>query len=203
MSEYRIAAIPTAYKGRQYRSRLEARWAAFFDLLGWQHEYEPFDLGKWSPDFLLTGRYGATLLVEIKPIQQFSRSVADKMVAACFARGMQREVCGYLLLGLAPTLVSSIPMVGWHGTPYSDEPRADWCAAPLSWVPDAERPLLRPDVIRVQQVIWKEGGPKELELDAVLEERHSVPIDTLQDYPEHTMRLWAQATNVVQWKPPA
>jgi len=33
-----IAAIPTLYKDVQFRSRLEAKWAAFFDLLGWDSE---------------------------------------------------------------------------------------------------------------------------------------------------------------------
>ena len=32
---------PTLYNGRRYRSRLEARWAAFFDLVRWPFEYEP------------------------------------------------------------------------------------------------------------------------------------------------------------------
>ena len=31
----KIAAIPTTYSGVVFRSRLEARWAAFFDLCGW------------------------------------------------------------------------------------------------------------------------------------------------------------------------
>jgi len=48
---YTVKAHPTMYNGVQYRSRLEARWAAFFDLIGWQHEYEPIDLPGWSPDF--------------------------------------------------------------------------------------------------------------------------------------------------------
>ncbi len=26
---------------------------AFFDLLDWPHEYEPLDLNRWMPDFLL------------------------------------------------------------------------------------------------------------------------------------------------------
>ena len=34
--DYTIDSIPTVYKGRNYRSRLEAKWAAFFDLCGWQ-----------------------------------------------------------------------------------------------------------------------------------------------------------------------
>jgi len=30
---YTIPAIPTRYNGVNFRSRLEAKWAAFFDLL--------------------------------------------------------------------------------------------------------------------------------------------------------------------------
>lgn len=48
-----MAAIPTRYSGVQFRSRLEARWAAFFDLLGWKWEYEPIDLAGYIPDFIV------------------------------------------------------------------------------------------------------------------------------------------------------
>lgn len=64
----KYAAIPTFYKGVRFRSRLEARWAAFFDIAGWPWEYEPVDLDGWIPDFILTGRKGNKILVEIKPI---------------------------------------------------------------------------------------------------------------------------------------
>jgi hypothetical protein len=46
-----LTAIPTRYGGVQFRSRLEARWAAFFDLAGWRWQYEPIDLAGWIPDF--------------------------------------------------------------------------------------------------------------------------------------------------------
>ena len=39
MSEFK--AVQTEYKGYLFRSRLEARWAVFFDTLGIQWEYEP------------------------------------------------------------------------------------------------------------------------------------------------------------------
>lgn len=55
--------IKTFYKGLWFRSRLEATWAAFFDNLGWEWEYEPCDFDGWIPDFLLEGKY----FVEIKP----------------------------------------------------------------------------------------------------------------------------------------
>ncbi len=59
-----IAAIPTKYSGVQFRSRLEARWAAFFDLLGWTWAYEPIDLDGYIPDFILTAD---RRLIEVKP----------------------------------------------------------------------------------------------------------------------------------------
>lgn len=51
-----IKAIETEYNGYKFRSRLEARWAVFFDALGVKYEYEPegFELpsGKrYLPDF--------------------------------------------------------------------------------------------------------------------------------------------------------
>lgn len=36
-----MQAIETRYKGYRFRSRLEARWAVFFDALGIEWEYEP------------------------------------------------------------------------------------------------------------------------------------------------------------------
>ncbi len=48
-------AIETRYKGYRFRSRLEARWAVFFDALGltWEYEPEGFELksGRYLPDF--------------------------------------------------------------------------------------------------------------------------------------------------------
>lgn len=57
------AGIPTVYAGIRFRSRLEARWAAFFTEIGWTWEYEPFDLEGYIPDFLIQGDH--PLLVEI------------------------------------------------------------------------------------------------------------------------------------------
>src|SRR5690625_7748698 len=53
-----IKPIETRYKGYRFRSRLEARWAVFFDALGieWQYEPEGYVLedGTWYlPDFWL------------------------------------------------------------------------------------------------------------------------------------------------------
>jgi hypothetical protein len=71
---YDIKAIPTTYNGVRFRSRLEARWAAFFDLARVKWHYEPFDLDGWAPDFLIAAPVREfdqpiiNVLVEVKPI---------------------------------------------------------------------------------------------------------------------------------------
>lgn len=55
-----IKPIETYYKGYRFRSRLEARWAVFFDALGLRWEYEPegfvLPSGRYYlPDFKLHG----------------------------------------------------------------------------------------------------------------------------------------------------
>lgn len=53
-----IKSINTFYNGNYFRSRMEARWAVFFNECGIKYDYEPngFDLGnglKYLPDFYL------------------------------------------------------------------------------------------------------------------------------------------------------
>lgn len=57
-----IKPIETVYNGYRFRSRLEARWAVFFDAMGIKYEYEPegfeFEDGtKYLPDFLIFARH--------------------------------------------------------------------------------------------------------------------------------------------------
>ena len=74
--EYTIVARPTEYKGVMFRSRLEARYAAFFDLVGWEWDYEPHDLSGWIPDFLVKFKCPCkycsgvhSLYAEVKPYE--------------------------------------------------------------------------------------------------------------------------------------
>lgn len=76
---YDIKAIPTRYNSVQFRSRLEARWAAFFDLSGIKWEYEPFDLDGWAPDFLLLGNK-VEILVEVKPTSDDNQNPFQKAI---------------------------------------------------------------------------------------------------------------------------
>ncbi len=86
------------YRGTQFRSRLEARWAAFFDLIGWRWVYEPFDAGGYIPDFLIAGR--TPLLVEVGPcmvVDDYREKAAkpDRAVAS-----LSRDL---LVVGVSPT----------------------------------------------------------------------------------------------------
>lgn len=69
--KYNIKSIETKYAGRVFRSRHEANWAAYFDLLRWEWEYEPFDLDGWLPDFQIKGNIHSKkdILVEVKPYE--------------------------------------------------------------------------------------------------------------------------------------
>jgi hypothetical protein len=67
-----IKAIETQYKGYRFRSRLEARWAVFFDALGVALEYEPegFELPsgeRYLPDFRIKLPGAPAMFVEVKP----------------------------------------------------------------------------------------------------------------------------------------
>ena len=63
-----MQAIETSYKGYRFRSRLEARWAIFFDTLGIEYEYElqgyETEIIRYLPDFWLPD---IKLWVEVKP----------------------------------------------------------------------------------------------------------------------------------------
>lgn len=63
-----IKAIETEYNGYKFRSRLEAKWAVFFDLAGIKYEYEPEgykqeDGAQYLPDFYLPD---ANVYAEVK-----------------------------------------------------------------------------------------------------------------------------------------
>jgi hypothetical protein len=112
-----MSGIPTLYDGIQYRSRLEAKWAAFFDLLGWPFQYEPFDLKGWIPDFLILGKY--QVLVEVKPVMEFPERVASQIDRSCPPTGRGRECVNdqeVLILGcslLIPVAANYGHSLGW------------------------------------------------------------------------------------------
>lgn len=77
-----VKAIETAYNGYRFRSRLEARWAVYFDALdvAWLYEEEGFDLGalgRYLPDFWFP-KWGA--FGEVKP-KEFTPTERAKAAA--------------------------------------------------------------------------------------------------------------------------
>lgn len=95
-----IAPIQTVYKGYRFRSRLEARWAVFFDAMGWVWEYESDGYvvfgERYLPDFWLPE---FKTFIEIKP-ETYS----------------EREML--LCRGLAELTQTSVILV--HGLPRDD-----------------------------------------------------------------------------------
>lgn len=87
--QYKYKAVATKYNKTLYRSRLEAQWAAFFDLINWGYAYEPIDLQKWSPDFVITTTAGSKFLVEVKPSRLADINLRMKVgIATNFSDGI-------------------------------------------------------------------------------------------------------------------
>jgi len=89
-----IKPIETIYKGYRFRSRLEARWAVFFDALGIEWEYEPEgfelgDLGWYLPDFYLPS---LDMWAEVKPYQIDTGSLEWDKIEALVVGTQKRAV---------------------------------------------------------------------------------------------------------------
>lgn len=82
-----MKAIETIYNGYRFRSRLEARWAVFFDALGVEYRYEDegYNLNgvTYLPDFWLPKH---RCWIEIKPDRNLTAHEAEKVIRlAAFA----------------------------------------------------------------------------------------------------------------------
>jgi hypothetical protein len=113
-----IQPIETTYKGHKFRSRLEARWAVFFDALKirWVYEHEGYETptGRYLPDFWLPDVYmrGEALkgvLFEAKPenfpnVHEELAFVAEKLnISALLAVGFDfTDHSWYELYQMAP-----------------------------------------------------------------------------------------------------
>lgn len=100
-----IKAIETHYNGYRFRSRLEARWAVFFDAAGIPYEYEPegyvlSDGTCYLPDFYLPSLH---MYLEIKHsnIQREERLEAMKKLEELFDGDCFKEEGNGIVVALA------------------------------------------------------------------------------------------------------
>lgn len=141
--------IPTTYRGTLFRSRLEARWAAFFDEMDWPWEYEPFDADGYIPDFALLGN--RPLLVEVKPAATLDE-LPDTLrhTTRAVVRHWRHDIAA---VGIGPALALIMrrhPRVGWFAPQHHPWPapeadvrqawteatnRVRWVAADLPGLP--------------------------------------------------------------------
>lgn len=100
-----IKAIPTTYNGQRFRSRLEARWAAFFDLCSWRWSYEPQDFHGYIPDFAL--HFRTPILVEVKPVTWDESEAEEQILADARTKIVRSGIKGeVILLGTRITCAS-------------------------------------------------------------------------------------------------
>ena len=94
-----MKAIETVYKGYRFRSRLEARWAVFFNYIGVEWDYEPegyvLDNGEWYlPDFLITSN-GMSFWCEIK-----GKEFSEKEINKCRLLSKGSNISVFMLNGV-------------------------------------------------------------------------------------------------------
>lgn len=124
-----IQPIQTTYQGYKFRSRLEARWAVFFDTLGLRFEYEPqgYDInGEWYlPDFYLPE---LGYWIEVKPGKPYLEN--DWPGPGKQVYGLD-ERNGYVLYGVPGFWRSDCGGIGFE---YEAFPAWDngylWCVCP-------------------------------------------------------------------------
>lgn len=180
-------AIPTKYAGVQFRSRLEARWAAFFELADWRWEYEPIDLAGWIPDFYVWPQYASTKsgwLIEIKPAFALSGFRLDRYQ-------------GHIDSGNIPENCEGIGLLGATIQRYClgrkrDAPEESLDGCQLGWflnaVPDG----------RVGGNYWMS---KPVEYRYQCGEANPLFLYFVAEYWEGE-EMWREAGNLVQWKAP-
>lgn len=150
-----IKAIETTYKGYRFRSRLEARWAVFFEMaqMQWRYEPEGFDLGPkgyYLPDFHLPEH---NVWLEIKPFQPTPQEQAKcAALAAAFNEDYRLRADAYMAIeGIReapdyevnfpppPGNVCLIAGEAWHDGPDFDVSERLVVAKYQVWKPEYQR----------------------------------------------------------------
>lgn len=208
---YDMKAIPTDYGGVTFRSRLEAKWAAFFDLCKWQWEYEPLDMSGWAPDFAIKKRTGGRVLVEVKPFEfrhwaeaKGQHRPVQSAYSKCLPHVQQVgpteiEYNSVLLLGTSPFYHGSMGFVGMWARGWMDE--VSFFSAVLAHT-DGRADLAPVDMKGTLSRKWESttsGGHT-----CFCEMPEPSLIAPSQIWHLHTKQMvesrWREASNLTQWK---
>jgi hypothetical protein len=177
-----LVGIATPYRGITFRSRLEAQWAAFFDIVGWRWVYEPISYQGWLPDFAIEAKGSPlnTLLCEVKPAFERPEAVFAKIDAAAPAH---LEV---LVLGLGP-FAGCGPSLGWIRERQPSASDSEWEDAVTT-------------NIGVTCGIAHAFGSYRCRISGVPDDGGS---GMWQPQLEQLEKWWGEAHEAVQWKPRA
>jgi hypothetical protein len=186
------SGIPTTYSNTNFRSRLEARWAAFFDLIGWRWVYEPLDAGGYIPDFLIQGRH--PFFVEVGPCVTQADYEAKAVKANVHAEILKQDL---LVVGVSPLPDleihgSGLLACGWLGEYglFPTEGSFGWDVGVWGGHPDFALP--RGCSIGIYHSILSYSHRP-------FSDDHEHPLTNADRHPlEH---MWAVASNETQWLP--
>lgn len=193
--------IPTMYQSVRFRSRLEAKWAAFFTRCGWPWSYEPVDLPGWIPDFAIGWQ---PTFVEVKPF--FRAEDFDPVLTQLTASGHRAPV---VLLGATPRFNSVDCFyeglaIGWLAE-WVEPAQMLWCGRPVypdgGWIvydlhigttEGNDRLGLCPMESAWVNVIWRAPDGLSHPNKYARVRAGDTDYDTL-------WRYWAEAGNATQW----
>ncbi|MCA6098848.1 hypothetical protein [Bradyrhizobium australafricanum] len=177
-----IKDIPT-YADINFMSRLEARWAALFDLMGWRWSYQPLDFNEWTPDFIIHGAK-QRVLVEVYPIFAANEDLLGRISRAAIGSGKRNDI---LVVGAEPLWDVRgwcCPAFGWLGELCGPEHGHGWGEA-----------------------IVHDGGGLGF-CHSILQFRNRITghhdgdsVAGAEGYDGIIRRAWARAGNAVQWRP--
>lgn len=157
-----IKAIQTEYNGYKFRSRLEARWAVFFDTIGIKYQYEPegFEMEdgtRYLPDFYLPD---SDRWIEIK-----GKPLSEKELKKCesFCEGEYNWKKKFVIfvgnpeISIVSTKGESVLVKNINSDSISvfevgekDEKYCEWGIKAYSWVPLSD---IFPDFV----TFWADG----------------------------------------------
>lgn len=126
--EKSIKAIETKYNGFRFRSRLEARWAIFFDMIGLKYEYEVegFDMNGvcYLPDFYIPS-LDRWFEIKAKPLSEYEMKKCEE-----FCLNKDNENIKFSVLIGSPEAVNIDKFIGitefvweWPSEKYPDNIR--------------------------------------------------------------------------------